>query len=97
MVEVVNAMLDYKLNAPLAFTLTKTASKISKKRSCTVHRQRGNIYSSSNGQRHIHTLQSAFDWLDPSTVSPIMFDEQKHSRIVIWTYYLSNLWSVVLL
>ena len=73
MVEVVTAALEDQLIDPLSFRLTKTASYITKRRSCTYHPQGSNIYHPTTGTKLIKILLSGTDWLDPSTFR-IMFD-----------------------
>ena len=73
MVEVVTAALEDQLIDPLSFRLTKTASYITKRRSCTYHPQGSNIYHPTTGTKLIKILLSRTDWLDPSTFR-IMFD-----------------------
>ena len=73
MVEVVTAALEYQLIDPLSFRLTKTASYITKRRSCTYHVQGSNIYHATTGTKLINILLSRSDWLDPTTFR-IMFD-----------------------
>ena len=72
MVEVVTAALEDQLIDPLSFKLTKTASYITKRRSCTFHPQGSNIYNPTTGTKLIKILLSGSDWLDPSFVR-IMF------------------------
>ena len=87
MVEVVTATLEDELVDPLSFTLTKTASYITNRRSCTYHPQGGNYYSVNNGSKLIKILLSSTDWLDPSTFR-IMFDlkMRQQQRILVSTY-----------
>jgi hypothetical protein len=73
MVEVVTAALEDQLIDPLSFRLTKTASYITKRRSCTFHPQGSNIYHPTTGTKLIKILLSGSDWLDPGTFR-IMFD-----------------------
>ncbi len=54
MVEVVTAALEYQLIDPLSFRLTKTASYITKRRSCTFHPQGSNIYHPTTGTKLIN-------------------------------------------
>ena len=73
MVEVVTAALEDQLVDPLSFKLTKTASYITKRRSCTFHASGSNIYHPRTGVKLIKILISGHDWLDPGTVR-LMFD-----------------------
>ena len=73
MVEVVTAALEDQLIDPLSFRLTKTASYITKRRSCTFHPQGSHIYHPTTGTKLIKILLSGSDWLDPTTFR-IMFD-----------------------
>lgn len=73
MVEVVTAALEDQLVDPLSFKLNKTASYITKRRSCTFHASGSNIYHPRTGVKLIKILISGHDWLDPGTVR-IMFD-----------------------
>ena len=56
MVEVVTAALEDQLIDPLSFRLTKTASYITKRRSCTFHPQGSNIYHPTTGTKLIKIL-----------------------------------------
>ena len=51
MVEVVTAALEDQLIDPLSYRLTKTASYITKWRSCTFHPQGSNIYHPTTGTK----------------------------------------------
>ena len=73
MVEVVTATLEDQLVDPLSFRLTKTASYITKRRSCTFHASGSNIYHPTTGVKLIKIPITGQDWLDPSTFR-IMFD-----------------------
>jgi hypothetical protein len=73
MVEVVTTALEDQLIDPLSFRLTKPASYITKRRSCTYYPQGSNIYHPTTGAKLIQILLSGTDWLDPSTFR-IMFD-----------------------
>ncbi|MFM7986728.1 MAG: hypothetical protein ACKPKO_46180, partial [Candidatus Fonsibacter sp.] len=87
MVEVVTAALKDQLVDPLSFTLTKTVSYITNRRSCTYHPQWGNYYSVINGTKLVKMIISSTDWLDPSTFR-IMFDLKmmQQQRILVTTY-----------
>ena len=67
------AALEYQLVDPLSFRLTKTASYITKRRSCTFHASGSNIYNPTTGTKLIKIPITGQDWLDPSTFR-IMFD-----------------------
>ena len=81
MVEVVTASLEDQLVDPLSFKLNKTASYITKRRSCTFHASGSNIYHPRTGVKLIKILISGHDWLDPGTVR-IMFDLKNDDGIL---------------
>ena len=81
MVEVIANSLEDHLIDGLSFKPTKTASYVTKRRSCTYHAQGSNRYSAVDGTKLINMLVSSHDWLDPSTFR-IMSDFTKELVIV---------------
>ena len=73
MVEVIASSLNDTQNDGLSFKLSKTASYITNRRSCTCHPQGSNIYPPQNETKLIKITINGSDWLDPSTFR-IMFD-----------------------
>ena len=73
MVEVIANSLEDTLIDGLSFKLSKTASYITSRRSCTYHPQGSNIYTLQNGTKLIKISINGSDWLDPSTFLD-MFD-----------------------
>ena len=66
MVEVIaNSVADTLIDG-LSFKIASTASYITSRRSCTVHPQGSNIFSSVAGTKLIKISLAGHDWLDPS-------------------------------
>ncbi len=80
MVEVIANSLEDTLIDGLSYKLSKTASYITNRRSCTFHPQGSNIYKATDGTRLIKIQKAGQDWLDPSTFR-IMYDLSNDATI----------------
>ena len=72
-VEVIAKTLGYTLIDGISFKLSKTASYITSRSSCTYPPQGTNIYTPENGTKLVKININGSDWLDSSTFR-IMFD-----------------------